>query len=57
MEEEVGVMVDAGAVDAAAIKRRRMVVPQLQYLRLRLQHLPQAPPTRPSGAGSLCRRG
>ena len=47
MVEEVGVMVDAGAVDAVAVQRRQMVVPQLQYLRLRLQHLPQAPQTRP----------
>ena len=50
MVEEVGVM-----VDAAAIKRRRMVVPQLQYLhlRLRLYHLPQAHPTRPCRGGQF----
>ena len=34
--EEVGAMVDAVAVDAAEIKRRRMVVPPLQHLRMRL---------------------
>ena len=51
MVEEVADMEDRGALDAAAIKRRRMVVLQLQYLRLRLQHLPQAPPT------SACRGG
>ena len=53
MVEEVGVMEVGGAVDAAAIKRRRMVVLQLQYLRLRLQHLPQASPTRPCRGGQF----
>ena len=51
--EEVGVKEDGGAVDVAAIKRRRMVVLQLQYLRLHLQHLPQAPPTRPCRGGQF----
>ena len=51
--EEVGVMEDGGAVDAAAIKRRRMMVLQLQYLRLRLQHRPQVPPTRPCRGGQF----
>ena len=55
--EEVGVMEDGGAVDAAAIKRRRMVVLRLQYLRLRLQHRPQVPPTRPCQDGQFMSEG
>ena len=53
MVEEVGVMEDGGAVEAAAIKRRWMADLQLQYLRLHLQHLPPAPPTSPCRFGQL----
>ena len=51
--EEVGAMVDAGAVDAAEIERRRMVVPPLQHLRMRLQHLPQDLQARPCRDGQF----
>ena len=56
--EEVGAMVDAVAVDtvavdAAEIKRRRMVVPPLQHLRMRCQHLPQDLQARPCRDGQF----
>ena len=51
--EEVGAMVDAVAVDAAEIKRRQMVVPPLQHLRMRLQHLPQDLQARPCRDGQF----